>query len=189
MAAGGAAVTATALASCAGDTDRETQERGPAAGDLELVNFALLLEYFEAGFYKQVLDRDVFSGGERRLVEEIYADEQAHVKALEVTARELGKPVAPPRTSFEEVFSGGRERTLRVAVDFENIGAGAYLGQAKRVRSDSVLATALSIHTVEARHAAVLSEIAGRPVLPDGAFATALAPAEVMRRVGPYITS
>ena len=187
MAAGGA--SALALASCGGDTERETPERGPASGDLEVVNFALLLEYFEEDFYRQALDRGIFSGGERRLIGDIYENEQAHVKALEVTARELGKPVAAPGTNFEEVFSGGRERTLRVAVDFENTGAGAYLGQAKRTRSDAVLAAALSIHTVEARHAAILNEITGRPLLPDGAFATPLGPDEVMRRVGPYITS
>ena len=186
VAAAGAAVAS--LASCGGDTDRETPERGPASGDLEAVNFALLIEYFEADFYRQVLGRGIFSGAERRLIREIYGNEQDHVAALEGTARKLGRPVAPPETNFEEVFAGGRERTLRVAADLENTGAGAYLGQAKNARSDAVLAAALSIHTVEARHAAALSEISGRSFTPDGAFATPLAADEVMRRIRPYLT-
>ena len=184
MAAGGAA--ALALASCGGDTDRETAERGPAAGDLAVVNFALVLEYFEEDFYRQALAKNVVSGSARRLFEEIYENEQAHVKSLEVTARSLGKAAAPPQTNFGEVFAAGQGRTLRVAADFENTGAGAYLGQAKNARSDAVLAAALSIHTVEARHAAAVNDLIGVPYLPDGAFAAPLGPEEVMRRVRPY---
>jgi len=48
------------------------------------------------------------------------------------------------------------------------------------------LTAALSIHTVEARHAAAVNELIGVPYLPDGAFAAPLGPEEVMRRVRPY---
>ena len=63
-----------------------------------------------------------------------------------------------------------------MALDFENTGAGAYLGQANKVRSNAMLADALSIHTVEARHAAALADVIGATYLPDGAFATPLEP-------------
>lgn len=186
LAAGGAA--AVGLGSCGGDTDRETPERGAAGGDLEVVNFALTLEYIENEFYKQVLDAEIFSGIERNLMHDIHQNEQEHVRALEATARKLkGRRAGPPQVNFAEAFAGGRSGVLRVASDLENTGAGAYLGQAKNARSDEVLAAALSIHSVEARHAAALNELIGRPFIPDGAFATPLSADEVMRRVRPYL--
>lgn len=185
MAASG--VAALALASCGGDTDRETPERGPAAGDLDIVNFALVLEYFEEDFYRQVLDTGVVTGSARRLVRQIHRHEREHVRSLEAEARKLGHAASPPRTDFQDVFGAGQAHTLRVALDFENTGAAAYLGQANKVRSNAVLADALSIHTVEARHAAALAEETGATFLPDGAFATPLEPPQVMARIRPYL--
>jgi len=185
MAASG--VAALALAACGGDTDRETPERGPASGDLDIVNFALVLEYFEEDFYRQVLENDIVSGANRRLIRQIHRHEREHVAALEVAADKLGNAAAPPQTSFEEVFGAGEGRTLRVALDFENTGAAAYLGQANKVRSNAILADALSIHSVEARHAAALADVTGATYLPDGSFATPLEPPQVMARIRPYI--
>ncbi len=185
LAAGG--VAALALASCGGDTDRETPERGPASGDLDVVNFALVLEYFEEDFYRQVLEKDVVGGSNRGLIRQIHEHERAHVAMLEKAAEKLGRAAAPPQTSFEDVFGAGEGRTLRVALDFENTGAAAYLGQAKKVRSNAVLADALSIHSVEARHAAALADVTGANYLPDGAFATPLEPPQVMARIRPYL--
>ena len=185
MAAGG--VAALALAACGGDTERETPERGPASGDLDVANFALVLEYFEEDFYRQVLDNGVVTGSARRLIREIHRHEREHVAALERVARELGRAAAPPQTNFEDVFGGGQGRTLRVALDFENTGAAAYLGQANKIRSNAVLADALSIHTVEGRHAAAIADEVGATYLPDGAFATPLEPPQVMARIRPYL--
>ena len=180
-------VTAIALAACGGDTERETPERGPASGDLDVANFALVLEYFEEDFYRQVLANGVVSGRERRLIRQIHREEREHVALLEEVADKLGRAASPPQTDFESVFSGGQGRTLRVALDFENTGAAAYLGQANKIRSNAVLADALSIHTVEGRHAAALAEATGATYLPDGAFATPLQPPQVMGRIRPYI--
>jgi hypothetical protein len=58
-----------------------------------------------------------------------------------------------------------------MAVTFENLGAGAYLGQADRISNKELLGAALTIHSVEARHAAALSVAAKQNPTPDGAFA------------------
>jgi hypothetical protein len=42
---------------------------------------------------------------------------------------------------------------LETAVAVENLGAAAYLDQAHRIQSKEILAAALPIHSVEARHA------------------------------------
>ena len=55
---------------------------------------------------------------------------------------------------------------LRLAATIENGGAAAYLGQANRIRDKEVLAAALSIHSVEARHAATLNGLVGLPPTP-----------------------
>jgi Ferritin-like domain len=129
----------------------------------------------------------VVTGSASRLIRQIHRQERRHVRALERIANKLGRAAAPPQTDFESVFSGGQAKTLRVALDFENTGAAAYLGQVNKIRSNAVLADALSIHTVEARHAAALADETGAGYLPDGAFATPLEPPQVMARIRPYL--
>jgi hypothetical protein len=50
---------------------------------------------------------------------------------------------------------------LKTAVAFEDLGAAAYKGQATRVDSPALLAAAIAIHSVEARHAAWMRYLAG----------------------------
>ena len=45
----------------------------------------------------------------------------------------------------------------KLAAAVENLGASAYLGQAPNIQSKEILAAALAIHTIEARHAATLN--------------------------------
>ena len=45
----------------------------------------------------------------------------------------------------------------KLAATVENLGAAAYLGQAGNIKSKEILAAALAIHTIEARHAATLN--------------------------------
>jgi rubrerythrin len=171
-----------------------------AGGDVEIVNYALTLEYIEADFYRQV----IASGAIRdrkiaELAKSIGEHEQAHVEALRGTVRSLGgRPAAKPRTNFDSVLEGGATRILRTAATVENVGAAAYLGQAGRIKSKEILAAALSIHSVEARHAAALNELVGRGYrgmdqlegsLPSGAFAAPLSMAQVLKRVKPFLAS
>ena len=69
----------------------------------------------------------------------------------------------------------------------ENLGAAAYLGQAGNIQSKEILAAALAIHTVEARHAATLNLVLKKSPTPDGAFAKPLSMAQVLTAVKPFI--
>jgi Ferritin-like domain len=53
---------------------------------------------------------------------------------------------------------------LKTAVAFEDLAVEAYKGQAPRIASPTILAAAVAIHSVEARHAAWMRYLAG--VLP-----------------------
>jgi len=185
LSAGGAAL----LAAGCGDEEQEPRA-GPPRGDLDVVNYALTLEYLEQDFYEAVVDSRRLSGREADLAREILDNETEHVAALEAVAKDLGgaRAVAErPATRFDSVLAGGRDRIISVAADLEGTGAGAYLAEADRLTSREILASALAIHSVEARHASVLNLLAGRPPLPDGAFATPVERPEVLRRIARFM--
>ncbi len=155
-------------------------------GDLGIVNYALTLEYLEAAFYDEVQKANLFKGDELTLIKQFGANEQAHVGALEQTAMKLGKPAPKPKTKFP---LDDAKSVAKLAATVENVGAAAYLGQAANIESMDVLAAALSIHTVEARHAAVLNMLVGDPITPDGAFAVPMSADEVLPQVMDFIVS
>ncbi len=185
-----AAVGAAVFAAGCGD-DSNDPAQGPPRADLDIVNYALTLEYLEEDFYEQVVRAGVLSGREAALAEKIRQNESEHVLALRTAAKQLARGsqvvVKAPKTDFSEVIDGGRDEVIRVAAQLENTGAGAYLAEAGQIENPQILASALSIHTVEARHAAILNRLAGEPPLPDGAFAVALERADVMGRIERYL--
>ena len=85
------------------------------------------------------------------------------------------------------MLSGGEKKILSTAAKVENLGAAAYLGQATRIKSKDVLAAALSIHSVEGRHAAALNTAVGKTIVPDGAFAKPADMATVLKAAKPFI--
>jgi len=157
------------------------------AADVDIVNYALTLEYVEADFYRAVIERGLFTGGRLDLLKVIGDHELQHVEALANTVGALGgTPAAKPRTRFQ---LGSPSAVAALAATVENLGASAYLGQAGNIQSKEVLAAALSIHTVEARHAAALNRLTGRPPTPQGAFAKPATMAQVLPQVMPFIVS
>jgi hypothetical protein len=189
MAGGSAAFASFALFAAACGDDDDDAPSAQAGGDLGIVNYALTLEYIEADFYEQVVRSGILKGRELELAKTVGENERQHINVLKVAAKRLGPSSAPPTTNFEGVLGGGRRRVLRTAAKVENVGAAAYLGQATSIQSTEILATALSIHSVEGRHAAVLSRLAGQPFLPDGALATPLGRSEVLREVQPFLAA
>ena len=198
---GTAAALGAFLAACGGDEESPTTSTSESTtstttneemasqfgeGDLGIVNYALTLEYVEADFYAQVAKSGLFKGDDLATLKVFGANEAAHVEALEATAKKLGTPAKKPKTEFplDDAMS-----VLKLAATVENLGAAAYLGQAAAIQSEEVLAAALSIHTVEARHAAVLNTLLGDPITPDGAFAVPASMEEVLPEVMPFIVA
>ena len=129
-------------------------------GDVEILNFALTLEYLEADFYN-VKGRQVGLSGEARKYARVFgAEEAAHVSALSAAIKQLGgKPVAKP--TF--VFPATDEKSfLALASVLENTGVGAYNGAGPSLKSKEVLASAGSIVQIEARHAAAIDLLIGK---------------------------
>jgi len=175
-----------------GDTDTGMgAEKKASKGDLEILNYALTLEFIEADFYAAVIDSgEVTDKKIAELAKSIGENEQEHVDALTATIEQLGgKPAAKPSTTFDAVLQGGPKMILATAATVENLGAAAYLGQAGRIKNKDVLAAALSIHTVEARHAAALNTLVGKTVVPDGAFAKPASMKEVLPQIKPFLAS
>jgi rubrerythrin len=208
--AGAAGSLAVLLAACGKDSDKagsagkatatmDDSAAAAGAGDLSIVNYALTLEYIEADFYRQVIDSGEIT--DKKLVtlaKRIGQSEQEHVDALTAVANQLGKAVAAPTTKFDDVLAGGPTMILQTAATVENLGAAAYLGQAGAIKDKKLLASALAIHSVEARHAAALNALVGRGFkgssalegsVPDGAFAKPMTMDEVLAAAKPFLAS
>jgi rubrerythrin len=157
-----------------------------AAGtsDVDILNFALTLEYLEATFYEEAKKRVKASGELKQLLPLLASDEKQHVEALEGTIKKLGgKPVSKPKFNFEY---NGTPEFLKLAETFENTGVSAYNGAAPSIKSKEVLGAAGSIVQVEARHAAAIALQNGQEPSP-AAFDPSLAEKQVLKAVEPFI--
>lgn len=156
-------------------------------GDVEILNFALTLEYLESDFYN-VKGRQVGLSGEARSYAKLFGEEEAaHVLALTSAVKQLGgKPVAKPRFVFPAT---GQSTFLSLASVLENTGVGAYNGAAPSLQSKHVLASAGSIVQVEARHAAAINLLIGKSPTPSEGFDVPLTKAQVLATAGPLIKS
>jgi rubrerythrin len=112
-------------------------------------------------------------------------EEKVHADSLASTLKQLGGE-EPELPEFTFVFENEQD-ILVTAAQVEGVGAGAYLGQVRRIQDKQILAAALSIHSVEARHAAALAQLLGRPIAPDGAFATPAPSSDVQRQIQPFL--
>ena len=117
-----------------------------------------MLEYLQAAFYTESERSKALEGRIAKAAKVVGAVERAHVKAFRDL---LGKrAVGRPHFDFQGVTEKQRS-FLKTAVAFEDLAVAAYKGQARRIRSKSVLTSALGIHTVEARHAAWMRYLNG----------------------------
>jgi hypothetical protein len=153
-----------------------------AAQDVKIFNFALLLEYLQAGFYGDAVDRGRIKGEVGEFAEIVAQHEQDHVRYLQ---KALGAS-ARSRPQFD--FHGAtadEKRFVKAAMLLENTGVAAYNGQAANLTKKG-LAAAVEIVSVEGRHAAWISDLAGVDPAPRAADpgASARAVATTIARTG-----
>jgi len=152
-------------------------------GDLDIVNFALTLEYLEADFYTQASKLGL-SSEVAKLAKLLQGDETQHVDALTATTKKLGgMPAKKPTFSFpfkdEKSF-------LKLAQVLEDTGVSAYNGAAPSIQSKEVLGAAGSIVQIEARHAAAIRLTNNADPAPE-AFDKTLGKQQVLTAVKPFI--
>lgn len=158
--------------------------------DVEVLNYALTLEFLEAEFYNQGNGANLLKGQEAEYLKQIGADENAHVEAITATIKKIGgTPVAAPKVDFGDAF-GSREKFLKTSHVFENLGVSAYLGAAGFIENEDILQAAAGIFGVEARHAAVIGNLLALPAeggVYQGAQETPKPKAEVLAAAAPFI--
>lgn len=179
-----APASSSSSSSAAAPSSSSSSSAAASSGDLMIVNYALTLEYLEAQFYAKVGKSGLFSGKTLSVLKVFGAEEAEHVSALHKVAMSLGTPAAKPKGKFP-LKSAASVAKLAGAV--ENLGAAAYLGQAGNIQSKEILAAALAIHSIEARHAATLNLLLKTDPTPDGAFAKPMTMAQVLAVVKPFI--
>ncbi len=184
IAACGGSSSSSRSTGTASSTAASATSSGGGSGDLRVVNYALTLEYLEAQFYAKVAKSGLFHGNTLSLLKSFGAEEDQHVIALKQVATNLGTPATEPTGKFP---LGSAPSVAKLAATIENLGAAAYLGQAGNIQSREILAAALSIHTIEARHAATLNTLITKSPTPDGAFAKPMTMAQVLAVVKPFI--
>ena len=161
------------------------------SSDIDVLNYALTLEYLEAAFYKQGNSAGLLDGQEKQYLAQIGADEDTHVAAITATIKKLGgTPVAAPGVDFGTSFDN-RKNYLTTSHTFENVGVGAYLGAAGFIKDKAILQAAAGIFGVEARHAAVVGNLLGLKAeggVYMGAFEWPKTKDEVLKGVAPFIS-
>jgi rubrerythrin len=196
--AGAASFGAFVLAACGSSSSSSSKSASTAAatptsttassatGDIGILNYALTLEYLETEFYSKVVSAGLFKGKVGSLIKTFGAQEASHVAALKAAVTKLGgMPAADPMGKFPITSA---TQVAELAYTVENLGASAYLGQAAKIQSPEVLASALAIHSVEARHAATLGTLVKKSVTPQGAFATPADMSTVLAAVKPFLS-
>jgi hypothetical protein len=148
--------------------------RPPASlgsGDVGIFNYALTLEYLEATFYAQAVAKISFTDPHLAALAKVIAGhEAAHVAYLQ---KALGKKaIKSPKFDFGAAVTDQSTFTATSQV-LENTGVGAYFGQAFNIVKPADLKAAVSVMTVEARHAGAIgyyNDATAAAISPNGAF-------------------
>lgn len=156
-----------------------------SSGDVEILNFALTLEYLESDFYN-VKGKEVHLSGTAKSYAKLFGEQEAeHVKALTSAIESLGgKPAAKPTFAFPV---SSPSSFLALASVLENTGVSAYNGAAPSLQSKEVLAAAGSIVQIEARHAAAINLLIGKTPTPTQGFDVPLMKAQVLTKIEPLL--
>ncbi len=179
---GGTVLSALAPSALAAGSGRPPASFG--AGDVGILNYALTLEYLEAAFYNGATAANMALDAQTAAFLKIVTkDENAHVAYLKAA---LGAKAAKKPTFDFKGANTNAAMFKATAEVLENTGVHAYSGQALNIKSPKVVGAALSILTIEARHASVIGLIndpTGKSIAPNGPFDTPYTAAKVLAAV------
>jgi len=170
--------------------------------DIEILNFARTLEALEFRFYEQGLDNisedeltdsDVLSDFGDPITDNVYDylgtirdHEEIHFEVLGAVVEELdGDPVDEPEFDFGSTVEEPDE-FIATAIALEDTGVSAYAGAAPFIENEDLVPPALSIHSVEARHASFLRVLDKEAPFP-AAFDPALSKSDVLDIASQFI--
>lgn len=167
------------------------------SGDIGVMNYAFALEQLEAEFYTLVA-KSFYAGissRERGILTDIRDHEIAHADFFRAALGSAGIPKL--QFNWQSVNFADRMSVLTTARTFEDTGVSAYNGAGQLLVDPKHLAAAGTIVSVEGRHAAILhdlldprgSSFAGAGVVDDFGLDLVAKPAEVLRKVSPYVVT
>jgi Ferritin-like domain len=126
--------------------------------DIAILRFDLVLEYLQAGLYTEAERLGELTPKTLSWARVVGAHERAHARALKAL---LGSKAVPsPGFNFREVTST-EQLFIKTAVAFEELTAAVLKWQAPRLDSRAIVAAAVTLHSVETRHAAWIRHIIG----------------------------
>jgi Ferritin-like domain len=162
----GAAAAGGAIAMAAGWLRPASTAGKPShALDVRILNFLLVLEEAQAGFYDAALHAGKLHGKLLQYAQVVAPQEHAHVAFLRKLLGSEAK--AKPALDFGEV-TGDPKRFQQTAIDLEEATAAGYIGQGGNL-TRGVVGDAARIVAVEARHAAWIRDLAGADPAPRAA--------------------
>ncbi|HUE96194.1 MAG TPA: ferritin-like domain-containing protein [Longimicrobiaceae bacterium] len=204
-----AAALAFSVVAC-GDDDPDPMGPGPdpdpdptpsavdlGTGDVAVLNYALVLERLEAGFWSEVVSNPYadMPAAELQVLTEIRDHEIAHRDFL-IAA--LG-PDAIGELEFDlsAVDFTSRAAVLGTGRTFEDLGVAAYNGAGQLLENVDFLLVAGKIVSVEARHASVVRDLlqpgtthfAGNDVVDENGLDGAMTPQQVLTAADAFIVT
>jgi hypothetical protein len=158
IAAGGAAIHTR--------TDRGTSLAAQSKDtDAKILNFFLLLEYVQEGFYREAVESGRLTGDLLEYASTVGEQESEHVAFL--TERLGSRARSRPTLSFQNRLATS-DRFRDTAIDLEEAALAGYIGQGANLTADTITSVATLV-SVEARQAAWVRDIAGVSPAPHAA--------------------
>jgi len=157
MVAGGAAIAAR--------TDGDSLAAQSKDADAEILNFFLLLEVVQEGFYREAVRTGRLNGDLLTFAQTVGEQESEHVAFL--AERLGGRADARPTLNFEDALSTP-DRFRETAIELEEAALAGYVGQGANLTRDMVRPVATLV-SVEARQAAWVRDLAGVSPAPRAA--------------------
>ena len=198
---GGALALGLGAAPVLAKGDHDGGKNNGGVSDIDILNYALVLERLEAEFYRRYLNRyserqiegaAIFDGFGNKVRSKIYENlvrirnhEQTHVKTLVTVIKSLGgKPVGESEYDFGVNSVADFIATAQL---LEDTGVMAYDGAIAYIHKAGLQTASATIATVEARHASYLRLLNGEVPFP-APFDKPKAPQKVCEMVDPFIT-